>query len=180
MRSLPPVRCVLWLIAALGFGSLPALAADPCAGFAWDVARERALFDSAPQMLPAGKDRESAVALIPDRLYQLQLSSQQQVSFATAPGKQMPTDGAYAGLAVFRVATPGTYRIALDAPFWVDVVSEGKLVHSKDFQGAPGCHAPHKIVEFDLSGAQPFMLQLSGATSTTVRVSITLAPAPKS
>jgi hypothetical protein len=179
MRSLHHVRWLLWLIPTLGFGSLPALAADPCAGFAWDVTKERALFGAAPQSLPAGKDIESAAALMPDRLYELQLSLQSQVTFPVDPGKKSLTDGAYAGLAVFRIAAPGTYRIALDAPFWVDVVSDGQLVRSKDFQGAQGCHAPHKIVEFDLSGAPPFTLQFSGARSATARVSITLAPASK-
>jgi hypothetical protein len=165
------------LIAALL--ALPALAADPCSGFAWDVARERALYASPPQHATAGANPASAAPLLTDHLYLLSLAPQTQVSFAAAPGKKMLTDGAFAGLAAFQVTTPGTYRVALDEPFWIDVVLDGHLLPSKDFQGAPGCSAPHKIVEYDLPAAKPLLLQFSGSTSTSTRVTITRAPAPQ-
>jgi hypothetical protein len=98
----------------------------------------------------------------------------------SAPGKSIPADGAFAGLAVFQVAAPGTYRIATDEPFWIDVVLDGQLIASKDYQGAPGCRAPRKIVEFDLPAAKHLVLQLSGASSASTLVTITRTPAPKS
>jgi len=91
----------------------------------------------------------------------------------------MLTDGAYAGIAVVTVPAPGSYRLAVDIPFWIDVVSEGALVKAKDFQGQQGCSAPHKIVEFELAGAQPFVVQLSGATADSVRLTITPSPMRK-
>jgi hypothetical protein len=73
----------------------------------------------------------------------------------------------------------GSYRVAVDMPFWIDVVSNGALVAAKDFQGQHGCTAPHKIVEFELVGTRPFFLQLSNAAADSVRLTITATPARK-
>jgi hypothetical protein len=69
--------------------------------------------------------------------------------------------------------------VAVDMPFWIDVVSSGALVSAKDFQGQHGCSAPHKIVEFELIGTRPFFLQLSNAAADSVRLTITATPARK-
>jgi hypothetical protein len=164
---------------AAGLVTLPALAAEPCSGFAWDVRQERALFASPPQSAAAGSSVASAAELLADHLFRLTLMPQPQVTFASSPEKKMLSDGAFAGLAVFQVATAGTYRIAMDEPFWIDVVLDGRPLPSKDFQGAPGCNAPRKIVEFDLPAAKNLVLQFSGATSATTLVTITRAPAPQ-
>jgi hypothetical protein len=152
-------------------------AADPCAGFAWDVDHERTLFATEAKALPAGTAVASSPALSVDRLYQLQMSSQSEVTFAAPPGKKMLIDGAHAGLAILTVEKSGVYRISLDQSFWLDVVANGALVGSKDFQGRAGCSAPHKIVEFVLPAGAPLTLQFSGATSQTLRVTVTRSPA---
>jgi hypothetical protein len=121
----------------------------------------------------AGKAVTSSPTLLPDRLYQLQLSAQPDVIFAAAPGKKTLADGAYAGLASLTVETAGVYRFSLDQPFWLDVAANGALIRSKKFQGRPGCNAPHKIVEFILPAETPLTLQFSGAASPTVKVSVT-------
>jgi hypothetical protein len=159
--------------------SAPALPADPCTGFKWDVSKEHALFDGSAVSLPAGKDAVSAPAIALDRLYELKLTPQDQITFALPPGKKMLTDGAYAGLAAFRVDAPGAYRVSVDVPFWIDVVADGKLVATKNFQGQQGCDAPHKIVEYELAASQPFVLQVSGSTKAAVRLTVTRSPAPK-
>jgi hypothetical protein len=91
----------------------------------------------------------------------------------------MPTAGAYAGLARLKIPESDSYRVAIDAQFWIDVVSKGSLLAAKDFQGQHGCNAPHKIVEFYLAGTQPFILQLSSATTDRIRLTITPTPARK-
>jgi len=58
-------------------------------------------------------------------------------------------------------------------PFWIDVVSNGALVAATDFQGQHGCAPPHKIVQFDLKGSRPFILQLSNAAPESVRLTVT-------
>jgi hypothetical protein len=173
----PAVSFLLALL--VGSAATPAIADDACAGFKWDVSKERALFAESAVPLAAGKDRMSAPVLAPNRLYQLGLTPQDHVAFVTPPAKKVLTDGAYAGIAVLKIPASGSYRVAVDIPFWIDVVSNGALVAAKDFQGQHGCSAPHKIVEFELAGAQPFVVQLSGATANSVRLTITPSPTQK-
>ena len=167
----------LVLIVLVGAGGTAAFAADPCSGFKWDVSKEHALFGGPSVALTAGKDEAAAPTIGTDRLYQLQLMPQTEVAFALAPGKKMLTDGAYAGLAALELDAPGNYRVSVDVPFWIDVVANGKLAATRDFTGQQSCDAPHKIVEFDLSGAKRFVLQMSGSAKPTVRLTVTQAPA---
>jgi hypothetical protein len=147
-------------------------AADPCAGFTWDVHHERALFGAKPQSLAAGKGAVSSPTLTPDRLYELELSALPQVTFAVPPGRRPASAAAYGGLATLTVAQAGVYRISMDRPFWVDVLADGVAIRSRDFQGRPGCSAPHKIVEFLLPAATRLTLQFSGDAASTVRVAV--------
>jgi hypothetical protein len=167
----------LLLIVLVDTGVESAFAADPCSEFKWDVSKEHALFGAPGLALSAGKDAATAPTIGTDRLYVLQLAPQPEVAFALAPGKKMLADGAYAGLATLKLDTPGNYRVSLDVPLWIDAVANGKLAVTKDFQGQQRCDAPHKIVEFDLSGAQQFVLQMSGSAKPTVRLTVTQAPA---
>ncbi len=151
--------------------------AEPCTGFKWDVSRELALFATLSAPLSAGKDTASAAPVSVDRLYELTLLPQGQVAFATPPGRPSASEGAYAGLAELRLEAPGNYRIAVDAPLWIDVVANGKLLAPTDFQGQHACEGPHKIVEFNLTGTTRFVVQLSGSGQATVRMTVTRAPA---
>jgi hypothetical protein len=156
-----------------------ARADDACRDFKWDVSKERALFAGPSTSVVGGTDLKSAPSLVPNRLYQLQLKPQDQVNFPAAPGKKTSAAATYAGIATVKISQPGSYRFALDAPFWIDVVSGGSLLTAQDFQGQHECDAPHKIVEFDLVGSPPFVLQLSGAAAESIRLTITPTPSRK-
>jgi hypothetical protein len=160
----------------LGSSALPAGADEDCVDFKWDVSRERILFAGAPAELTAGKDRTSAPLIVPNRLYRLRLKAQDTVTFAVSPGKQLTGTPAFAGLATLKITAPGSYRIAVDVPFWIDVVSKGALLRPTDYQGQHSCSPPHKIVVFDLAGAKPFTLQFSNAVLDKVLLTVTLAP----
>jgi hypothetical protein len=157
----------------------PALADEACVDFKWDVSPERALFAGPATAVAAAADAKSAPVLLLNHLYELKLSKQEQVSFAVTPGKKSPREGSYGGLVAFKIPASGSYRIAIDMPFWIDVVSDGALVTANDFQGQHGCRSPHKIVQFDLLGTRPFFLQLSNAAPDSVRLTITATPARK-
>jgi len=179
--SRPALRCggLLVALCLLLPGAVRASdAGDPCAGFSWDVRHERTLFGAKPRSLAAGKAGTSAPALTPDRLYELELSALPQVTFVISPGRQPKSPTAYGGLATLTVAQAGVYRISMDRPFWVDVLANGTAIRSRDFQGRPGCNAPHKVVEFVLPAAQRLTLQFSGDAASTVRVAVTRAPQP--
>jgi hypothetical protein len=168
---------VLGLIGAQAARAAPV--DDACVDFKWDVSKERALFAGTPESLTAGKDSKSAPIVAPNRLYKLRLLAQDQVVFSASPTKKPEGKSAYAGLAAFKISMPGSYRISVDQPFWIDVVSKGSLVAAKDFQGQHSCRAPHKIVEFELVDTRPHVLQFSNARSDSVLVTVTASPARK-
>ena len=171
----------------LSFGLSPALALaaavslayadDPCAAFNGDVRHERALFGTEPQISSGGQTIAAAPTLAADRLYQVRLRTQSEVKFLEPPGRKRGNGGAFAGLVRLRVETSGVYRISLDQPLWVDVIANGTVVPAKDFQGRPGCNAPHKIVEFLLSAGKPITVQFSGSIVPAVKVTVTRSPA---
>ena len=162
----------------MGGAAVPAVADNDCVDFKWDVSKERALFAQAPVELTAGKDAKSAPGIVPNRLYKLRLAVQDHVVFSVLPGRRMTGTPAFAGLAALRIEAPGSYRVAIDLPLWIDVVSNGNLVQPTDYQGQHACSAPHKIVVFDL-GSQPVILQFSNAFQDDVLLTVTAAPARK-
>ncbi|HXI76038.1 MAG TPA: hypothetical protein VNH21_02820 [Steroidobacteraceae bacterium] len=162
----------------VGGAAVPAVADNDCVDFKWDVSKERALFGQAPVELTAGNDSKSAPGIVPNRLYKLRLAVQDHVVFSVPPGRKMMGTPAFAGLAALRIEAPGSYRVAIDLPLWIDVVSNGNLVQPTDYQGQHACSAPHKIVVFDL-GSQPVILQFSNAFQDDVLLTVTAAPARK-
>jgi len=167
------LRSLFALSVGLAAWAPAAHADDPCSGFKWDVTEEVRLFARTAQPVNAGKTAADAPTVRSGTLAVLDLTAQSQVTFAVAPGKHMERDDTYAGLLTFKLPATGTYRIAVDVPLWIDVVMDGNLVAVKDFQGNHACAAPHKIVEFDLAGSRPFVIQLSGSTSPVVRLTVT-------
>jgi hypothetical protein len=166
---------VLLLTAAMGFFAMAARAEDGCTDFKWDVSKERALFAGPPTVMQAGTDVKSAPIVLPNHLYQLALAPQSSVNFSVRQGKKTD-ENAHAGLAILRISAEGSYRVAVDLPVWIDVVTADAVLQPKDFQGQHDCAAPRKIVEFDLKGTKPFLLQLSGAAIGQVLITVTPAP----
>ena len=171
-------------IASIFFAALLASAArsvradEGCVDFKWDTVKEHALFSGKAESLNLGADQKSAPMIELQHLYVLHPLPQDRVSLAAAPRTEPPV-GAKAGLATFKIPAAGNYRVSVDAPFWIDVVSNGARVVAKDYQGQHGCSAPNKIVEYDLLGSHPFVLQLSNATAASVRLTITPTPERK-
>lgn len=145
---------------------------DPCAGYQWDLSKERALFAESGKRLIAGKDRTSAAAILSGQLYALELLPANQVSFPVAPGKDSTSDS-YAGVVALRVPSAGKYRVAVDLPLWIDVIAGAKLLSPLDYEGVHGCSAPRKVVVFDLEGSSDWLLQLSAADRAPVRLTVT-------
>jgi hypothetical protein len=167
------------LTTLMGVVGVPAMADDACVDFKWDVSRERALFAGAATPLTAAADPKAAPEMQLNHLYEVTLQPQEKVAFAVTPGKKNPRAGSHAGLLTFKIPSNGSYRVAIDMPFYIDVVSNGALVAATDFQGQRGCSSPHKIVMFDLAGNRPLFLQLSNADPDSVRLTITATPVRK-
>ncbi len=167
-----------WLLLAAAF-SVPrihAAGADPCDGFSWKVKHERALFAGTAQKLQSGRDVASAPAVVPDRFYEIALHSQPSVHFRMPPGKEARSGEVFGGVLRLRVPAAGLYRLSADEPFWIDVVAGDQTLPAVSHQGSPGCHRPHKIVQFNLDPAQDLLVQLSGSSQATGLITITRAP----
>jgi hypothetical protein len=115
-----------------------------------------------------------------DKLYEVKLASQGGVTFVQTPGKPTLPDNAQAGLVRFQSGKAGRYRVAMTSGHWIDVVDGGRIIKSRDFQGARGCERPRKIVEYDLPANRELTLQLSGASNATVLLTVTALAAPAS
>ena len=151
--------------------------ADDCTGFKWDVSHERALFAGTATPLNASRNGSAPPSVTPDRLYRLQLAPGAQVSFPAPPGKSS-ADNTFGGVVRLVVPAAGHYRVAVDAPLWIDVAAGGQRVPATDYEGQHACSAPRKIVEFDLEGSRPWMLQLSAAAEASVRLVIVAVSHP--
>ncbi len=104
---------------------------------------------SAPE-LAAGKT--VAVALLPTP----------QVHFVATPKKAGGPEG-FSGLLAFEVKQAGTYRIALGAAAWLDVVSpEGAALTSLTHSHGPDCSGIRKMVDFELTKGR-HTIQIAGA-----------------
>jgi len=172
--------CFLILLHLFADARAAPAAEDSCAGFKWDITRERVLFAAAAEAVTAGADIASAPRLMPEQLYELAIAPQQKVKFQVAPGKTKFIEGASGGLVRLHLPTSGEYRISLDQSSWIDVVAANHLVTAEDFQGRPDCRAPHKVVLYSLPAGEDLILQLSGAVESHVRVTIIPVPAASS
>jgi hypothetical protein len=148
-------------------------AADACGDYKWDVSREVQLFAGNATTLEAATTVASAPAIKAGTLYALVLKPQEDVKYAIPPSKKMLADGAYGGLLKLKVARAGTYRIAIDAGFWLDVVVDGKSLPAADFNGQRGCVGPRKIVVYELPGNVELTLQVAASTDARAKLSVT-------
>jgi hypothetical protein len=172
-RRSPTRFASLAFLAALCAAGLVRAQSDACAGYKWDIAKERALFAGASTPLTVGKSVALAAPMTPAHLYSLQLVPAAGVTFAVAPGKTSPAQGTFAGILSLAIPTSGRYRVSLDSPVWIDVAADGKLVPAADYEGVHGCSAPRKVVEFDLEGRKQWVLQVSAADQPTLRLTVT-------
>lgn len=151
----------------------PAFAGDGCGKFAWPLYKERQQFAATPAMAAKAGDTLSGLPLTAVVLY---LDMASDAKFVLPPERK-PKAAAWFGGALSLPApeTAGIYQVTLSDEAWIDLVQNGRYVHSVGSTGRSDCPGLRKSVRFDL-GATPFVLQVSGVASDKVRLAI--APAP--
>lgn len=86
--------------------------------------------------------------------------------FALPPG-HAPAAGTFGGMMGFDVTEPGTYRVALNAGLWIDVIQASASVRSTAHAPGPACTGVRKTVDFVLTSGH-YVLQLSGSEKPSV------------
>ncbi|TCP37038.1 hypothetical protein [Sphingomonas sp. BK235] len=124
--------------------------------------------------LAAGTSTRSAPVIAVGRGADLRLAPVEQVTPALVP-QRVPDEGETAGLALFQVARPGTYRVALGDAAWIDVVRAGHALTASAHGHGPACSGIRKMVDFQLEPGR-YVLQLSGTRATSLPVLIARWP----
>ena len=131
---------------------------------------------TAPVAPPAGLEAWSAAprsgpALAVGAPTTLDLRPVADMSFGTAP-ERPPVPGTFAGAYPLTVTKAGTYRVALSAGAWIDLVDrDRKMLKTVAHTEGPACSGIRKIVDFTLEPGN-YTLQLSGAKAVRMTVLI--------
>lgn len=166
---------LLCLVLALAPITTPAIAQQPtpaCRSVTmltrelapWSNPVERAAAVSAPEQASLNVGEAAQVTLRPTP----------EVRYLSTPGK-LGDASSFGGMVSFSIAEPGTYRIALGASAWIDVVGAGSAVTSINHSRGPDCSGIRKMVDFPL-GPGRYTLQIVG--SGTPRIEVLIARVP--
>ncbi|MEH3123911.1 MAG: hypothetical protein PGN16_18410 [Sphingomonas phyllosphaerae] len=123
--------------------------------------------------LEAGAATRGAPVIAVGRATELRLVPLDRLAPVAPPTRDLGA-GSNAGMALFQVTRPGTYRIALGGPAWIEVVRGGRALPSAAHSHGPACSGIRKIVDYRLAPGR-YVLQLTGAAASTLPVLI--APA---
>lgn len=151
----------------------PSTGANACSGFQFDVTKELQLFAATPRNIAAATARETAPAVERNQLYEAALADQAKTKFAIAPDKATVNDGSYAGLIAVAPGPATTMRVTANQPVWIDVLDGDRVIESTRHTGSHGCPLIRKTVEFSVRPDRPLLIQLSGGTEKSIRISVT-------
>lgn len=159
--------------------ALPAAAQDPatdprCATVRVAMPAELARWSNRAPLV-AGATTRSAPVMVIGQAADVRLGAVDATTLPAAPGRAVPDNAPYAGLALFQVARAGTYRVALGAPAWIDVVRAGRALASSAHGHGPMCTGIRKMVDFRLTPGR-YVLQISGHDGANIPVMIVRAP----
>lgn len=129
-----------------------------------------------PVRLAAARDRKQTAKamLAPGRAATLTLAATPMVKYPIRPEKPGGTVS-FGGLAGFIVKEAGTWRVALGAGAWIDVVKNGKAAASIAHGHGPDCTGVRKMVDYQLTPGS-YTLQLAANAEPTLTVLVTRLP----
>lgn len=126
--------------------------------------------------LSSTSQSEAAPILAVGPSVELQLSPLSEIHFPVGPAKQVSTDS-YGGMFALPVVDAGTYRLALSAGAWVDVIGrESKTaLTSIGHSHGPECSSIRKMVDFTLK-AGTYWVQIAGNKAPHLTLMVTRLP----
>lgn len=102
------------------------------------------------------------------------LSPTGELRYVAPPEKPGGSDD-HGGLFGVAIAEAGTYRVAMGAGAWVDMLSDGKAVASSAHGHGPACTGIRKFVDFTLTPGR-YVLQVAGNAGPTLPLLLTRLP----
>jgi hypothetical protein len=128
----------------------------------------------APLVVAEKPGAQPFATFVPGRAVSVTLARARDVVFAVPPAKPV-TATSYGGMVMLTVPAAGTYRVAIGAAAWIDMVSGGQSIASVAHSHGAPCSGIVKMVDFVLP-AGTATIELSGAptpvtTAMVVRVS---------
>jgi len=129
---------------------------------------------TSPVAVTGATDMGRAALLIPGKAARIVLAPMAQVTFPAPSAKPTPP-ASFGGLASFTVDRASTWRVALGAAAWVDVVSGGKAAASVAHSHGPDCSGVRKMVDFPLTPGT-YTLQIAGSRQRAITVLVTPLP----
>ena len=168
-----PLRRAAALIALTLMHGTYAQATDrsSCQAPEWDMGRELSAFGTAATGAMAAPAQAKSPRLRVGHLYAIKLLPQTEVQFAQPPANGNETPGLFGGVLRFAAPKSGSYRVTVDVPLWIDVAAAAVIAPS-GFIGWHECPLFRKSVEYSLQAGQVLVLQLSRASTATVKMTI--------
>jgi hypothetical protein len=162
------------LVLALASIAPPAFAQEaapaPCPATPAALPAELAGWASATPVTAAASAADIGKAQIPvSSQADISLLPAAQVQFVTP--EKAPLPGTSSGMVHFTVLSARTYRIALGAGAWIDVVHDGKAIASGAHGHGVPCTPVRKTVDFALTPGD-YVLQIAGNHDAVISVMI--------
>jgi hypothetical protein len=157
----------------LALAGARARADDPggsCQSTGWDMRNEIAAFKSTAENVPAAATQVNLAPLEAGVLYVVKLRPQTEVHYLATADRKSLVHSPLGGLVALVVPTDGEYRITVDSPLWMDVVGPHGALAPSSYTGWHECRLFRKSIEYALTAADPWVLQISEATPELVRV----------
>ncbi len=157
----------------LAQGAERAYADDPagsCQSTGWDMQSEIIAFKSTAENVPAAVTQINLAPLEVGVLYVVKLRPQTDVHYLQTSDRKSLVHSPLGGLVALVVPKDGEYRITVDSPLWMDVVGPNGTLKPDAYAGWHECRLFRKSIDYVLTAADPWVLQISEATPELVRV----------
>jgi hypothetical protein len=123
---------------------------------------------SNPAAITAAHDAGTALS-IPLKIAKLvQLNPITLVHYRQTPAKIGAADS-YGGLLRLHIAKAGTYRVALSAPAWIDVLGPQGEQQAIAHSHGPDCSGIRKMVDFNLAEGD-YLVQIAASAAPSITV----------
>jgi hypothetical protein len=129
---------------------------------------------AAPVPLNAGKKADRLAVLTIGQAIDGALVPTPDIKYPLRPEKPGGSVS-YGGLFGFTIEQSGTYRVALGAGAWIDVVKDGRAIESSAHGHGPDCSAVRKMVDFTLEPGS-YILQIAANGQATLPLLVTRLP----